>query len=179
MAQHRHHRGLGAPRCLRQSRLMLVMMGAIVLHTIDTSRALVRADASTSIGPCAFCLGALGSHKIVTSGALVGQSASSNLDTCSCFWGHLSRTPSAPTRPWCTRMPVPESAHALCCWGHLALTALTQKGFGVLRYLEWSRLMLVLLGAPFSHTIKALVRGDSSTSLYSIGANRALVRQIK
>ena len=64
-------------------------------------------------------------------------------------------------------MPVPASAHALCCWEHLALTALTQKGFGVLRYLEWSRLMLVLLGAPLLHTIKALVRGDASTNFGS------------
>ena len=56
---------------------------------------------------------------------------------------------------------------ALCCWGHLALTASIQKGFGVLRCLERSRLMLVLLGAPFSHTIKALVRGDASTSFSS------------
>ena len=39
----------GASRCLWQSRLMLVMMGALVLHTIGTSRALVREDASTSI----------------------------------------------------------------------------------------------------------------------------------
>ena len=75
----------GASRCLRQSRLMLVMMGALVLHTISTSRALVRADASTSIGPCALCLGALGSHRISTSGALVLQGASSSLGTCLCF----------------------------------------------------------------------------------------------
>ena len=47
---------------------MLVMMGALVLHTIGTSRALVRADASTSIDPYALCLGALGSHRISTSG---------------------------------------------------------------------------------------------------------------
>ena len=53
---------------------------------------------------------------------------------------------------------------ALCSWGHLALTASTQKGFGVLRCLERSRLMLVLLGAP---------------SLHSVGTNRALVRQIE
>ena len=56
---------------------------------------------------------------------------------------------------------------ALCCWGHLALTTSTQKGFGVLRCLERSRLMLMLLGAPFSHTIKALERGDASTSFGS------------
>ena len=144
------------------------MMGALVLPTIGTSRALVRADASTNLGPCALlCLGALGSHRIVTSGVLVGQSASSSLDTCSCFYGHLSRTTSAPARPWCARMPVLASTHALCCWGHLALTASTQKGFGVLRCLERSRLMLVLLEVPFSHTIKALVRGDASTSFVS------------
>ena len=53
---------------------------------------------------------------------------------------------------------------ALCCWGHLALTASTQKGFGVLRCLERSRLMLVLLGAPFSYTNDALVRADAWTS---------------
>ena len=80
-----HHRGLGAPRCLRQSRFMLVMMGALVLHTIGTSRALVRADVSTSIGPYALCLGALGSHRNNTSCALVLQGASRSLGTCLCF----------------------------------------------------------------------------------------------
>ena len=75
LAQHRHHHGLGAPRCLRQSRLMLVMMGALVLHTIGTSRALVRADASTSLGPCALCL------------------------------GHLARTGLSPVGPWWAKLP--------------------------------------------------------------------------
>ena len=134
--------------------------GALVFHTIGTSRALVRADASTSIGPCALCLGALGSHRISTNGALVRQGASSNLGTCLCFEGHLSLTSSAPARPWCMRMLLPASAHALCCWGHLPLTTSTQKGFG----------MLVLLGAPFSHTVstsEALVRENASISFGS------------
>ena len=146
------------------------MMGALVLYTIGTSRVLVRADASISIGPCALCLGALGSHRISTSGALVRQGASSSLGTCLCFKGHLSLTPSAPARPWCTRMPVPASVHAVCCWGHLPLTASTQKGFGMPRCIDRSKIMLVLLGVPFSHTIstsEALVRGDASTSFGS------------
>ena len=82
LAQHRHHRGLGAPRCLRESRLMLVMMGTLVLHTIGTSRALVQADASTSIGPCL------------------------------CVWGHLARTGSSPVGPWWAKVPRPVKTHA-------------------------------------------------------------------
>ena len=110
LAQDRHQWGLGGPKCLEQSRHMLVLLGPLVSHTISTSEALV------------------------------------------------------------TRMPVPALAHALCCWGHLALTASTQKGFGVLRCLERSTLMLVLLGAPGWHnidTIVALVRQGSSDSLGS------------
>ena len=42
---------------------------------------------------------------------------------------------------------------ALCCWGHLALTASTQKGFGVLRCLERSRLIPCVSGGPSWHNI--------------------------
>ena len=68
------------------------------------------------------------------------------------------------------RMPVPASAHALCCWGHLPLTASTQKGFGMPRCIEMSRIMLVLLGAPFSYTVstsEALVRENASITFGS------------
>ena len=87
LTQHRQQRDLGAPRCLQQFRLMLVMMGAPVLNTIGTNGALVRADASASIGSCLVCLGASSSHRIYTSGALVRQGALSSLGTCLCFWG--------------------------------------------------------------------------------------------
>ena len=78
---------------------------------------------------------------------------------------------------------------ALCCWGHLALTASTQKGLGVRRCLERSRLMLLLLGAPFSYTNDALVRADAWSSFglclmllgapswHNIGTIAALERQ--
>ena len=49
LAQHLHRWGLGAPRCLMQSRHMLVLLGALVSHTISTSEALLRVDAWTSI----------------------------------------------------------------------------------------------------------------------------------
>ena len=82
-------------------------------------------------------LGPLVSHTISTSEALVHTDACTSISSC------------------------------LVLLGALALIASTQKGFGVLRCLERSRLMLVLLGAPFSHTIKTLVHGDASTSFSS------------
>ena len=54
LKQHRHLRGFGAPRCLEQSTIKLVLLEAPVWHT---SGALLRADASTSIGSCLVCLG--------------------------------------------------------------------------------------------------------------------------
>ena len=44
LAQHLHRWGLSAPRCLEQSRHMLVLLGAPVSHTISTNEALVLSD---------------------------------------------------------------------------------------------------------------------------------------
>ena len=52
-----------------------------------------------------------------------------------CFRGHLSRTPSAPARPCCTRMPGPASTLAFCWWGHLAGTTSAPVGPWYLCYL--------------------------------------------
>ena len=136
-----------------------------------------------------------------------------------CVWGHLARVGSAPLAPWCAKVPrksrhmlvllVPPVSHTIstsealvhadACtsissclvhWGYLPLTASTQKGFGMPRCIERSRNMLVLLGAPFSHTVstsEALVRENGSISFgscpvlighllrKSIGDSRALV----
>ena len=85
LAQHWHQRGLSVPRCLEQSTVMLVPLRAPVWPTIGTSGALMRADASTSIGSCLVILGAPGSYNIHISGALDRQGASSNLGTCLFF----------------------------------------------------------------------------------------------
>ena len=39
LAQDRHQWGLGGPKCLEQSRHMLVLLGPLVSHTISTSEA--------------------------------------------------------------------------------------------------------------------------------------------
>ena len=82
LAQHRHQWHLGSAKCLEQSRHMLVLLGAPVSHTINTSEALVHADAWTSIGSCLVLLGAPGWHNIGSSATLVRQGASNNLDLC-------------------------------------------------------------------------------------------------
>ena len=87
LVQHRHQWGLGVPRCLKQSRQMLVLSGPPVSHTISTSEALLRADAWTSIDSCLLLVGAPGWHNISTGGTLVLV-----------LFGHLSRTPSALER---------------------------------------------------------------------------------
>ena len=114
LAQHLHRWGLGAPRCLEQSRHMVVLLEAPVSHTISTNEALVLSDAWTSIGSCLVMIGAPGWDNIGISGAVVRQSASSNLGSCLCDLGHLSGTPSPPTGPCCERMPRPASTHTLC-----------------------------------------------------------------
>ena len=79
LAQHLHQWGLGAPRCLEQSRHMLVLLGALVSHTISTNEGLVLANAWTSIGSRLVMIGAPGGPNIGTNGAVVRQGASSNL----------------------------------------------------------------------------------------------------
>ena len=89
---------------------MLVLLGPLVSHTINTSEALVHVDVCTSISSCLVLL------------------------------------------------------------GHLPLIASTQKGFGMPRCINRSRIMLVLLGAPFSHTVstsEALVRENAPISFGS------------
>ena len=71
LVQHRHQWGLGVPRCLKQSRQMLVLPGAPVSNTISTSKALLYADAWTSIDSCLLLVGAPGWHNISTGGTLV------------------------------------------------------------------------------------------------------------
>ena len=44
---------------------MVVYLGALVSHAVNTNDALVRADAWTSFGPCFVLLGAPGLHNIV------------------------------------------------------------------------------------------------------------------
>ena len=58
---------------------MVVHLGAPVSHAVNTSDALVRADAWTSFGPCLVLLGAPGWHNIGTIVALVRQGASDSL----------------------------------------------------------------------------------------------------
>ena len=90
---------------------MLVMMGALVLYTIGTSRALVRADASTQNGfgvlRCLersrlmlVLLGAPFSHTVSTSEALVRENASISFGSCLVLIGHLLRKASATVEPW-------------------------------------------------------------------------------
>ena len=57
LGQHWNQRSRGAPRFLKQSRIMLVLPGAPFWHTIATNRVLLRADASTSIDSYLVCLG--------------------------------------------------------------------------------------------------------------------------
>ena len=68
LSQDRHQWGLGGPKCLEQSRHMLVLLGPLVSHTISTSEASVHTDACTSISSCLVLLGAPGSHSIDTEG---------------------------------------------------------------------------------------------------------------
>ena len=103
LAQDCHQWGLGEPKCLEQSRHMLVLLGPFVSHTISTSEVLVRENASITFGscpvlmghllrkalatvkpwcPCRVLLGALGWHNIGTIVALVCQGASDSLGSC-------------------------------------------------------------------------------------------------
>ena len=61
---------------------MVVHLGALVSHAVNTNDALVRADAWTSFGPCLVLLGAPGWYNIDSSAALVPQDASNNLGSC-------------------------------------------------------------------------------------------------
>ena len=194
LAHQRHQRGLGAPRYLVQSTIMLVLLGAPVSHTIGTSGALLGANASTSIGSCLVCLREPCLHSIGTTGALDRRGASSIPGTCLCFWGtclaHHQHQRGLGARGCLDQhqlMPCAAGVTWLSQHRH-------QKGFGVPRWLEQYRLMLVMLGALFSHTSStsgALVRGHASTSIgscpvlmgapcsQSIDTSRVLVLQIK
>ena len=91
------------PRCIDRSRIMLVLLGAPFSHTVNTSEALVRENASISFGscpvlmghllckasttvkpwcPCLVLLGVPGWHNIGTIVALVRQGAFDNLGSC-------------------------------------------------------------------------------------------------
>ena len=61
---------------------MVVHLGALVSHTVNTNDALVRADAWTSFGPCLVLLGTPGWHNIDTIVALVCQDANDSLGSC-------------------------------------------------------------------------------------------------
>ena len=61
---------------------MVVHLGALVSHAVNTNDALVRADAWTSFGPCLVLLGAPSWHNIGTIVALVHQGASDSLGSC-------------------------------------------------------------------------------------------------
>ena len=64
LAEDHHQWGLGGPKCLEQSRHMLVLLGPLVSHTISTSEALVHTDAYTIMSSCLLLLGVPGSHSI-------------------------------------------------------------------------------------------------------------------
>ena len=113
LTQHLHRWGLGAPRCLEQSRYMLVLLGAPVSHTISTNEALVLSDAWTSIGSCLVMIGAPGWDNIRINGAvvlgapfshtikaLVRGDASTNFGSCPMLMGHFVRKASATVGPW-------------------------------------------------------------------------------
>ena len=51
--------GFGMPRCIEQSRTMLLLFGAPFSHTVSTSKALVRENASISFGSCPVLMGQL------------------------------------------------------------------------------------------------------------------------
>ena len=61
---------------------MLVHLGALVSHAINTNDALVRADAWTSFGSCLVLLGAPSWHNIGTIAALERQGTSDSLGSC-------------------------------------------------------------------------------------------------
>ena len=105
-AQHLHRWGLGAPRCLEQSRHMLVLLGAPVSHTISTSEALLRADAWTSIDSYLLLVEAPGWHNISTGRTLVLLLLGAPV------WHTIGTS-----GPCCEQMPRPTSGHALCVWG--------------------------------------------------------------
>lgn len=89
------------------------MLRAPVSHTIGTDWAMVRTDASTSLGTClAGPESWLPHHRqqLVPWTAQMPRSASARSLRCC---GMLVRTPSAPAAPWCAQIPRPASAHAL------------------------------------------------------------------
>ena len=61
---------------------MVVHLGALVSHAVNTNNALMRADALTSFGPCLVLLGAPSWHNIGTIVALERQGASDSLGSC-------------------------------------------------------------------------------------------------
>ena len=61
---------------------MVVHLGALVSHAVNTDDALVRADAWTSFGPCLVLLGAPSWHNIGTITTLERQDASDSLRSC-------------------------------------------------------------------------------------------------
>ena len=128
LAQHWHQRGLSVPRCLEQSTVMLVPLRAPVWPIIGTSGALMRADASTSIGSCLVILGGTWLVQHPHQWGLGSPRCLEQSRHMLVLLGHLSRTPSRPTRLCCARMPGPALAHALCCWGHLAGTTFVPTG---------------------------------------------------
>ena len=104
------HSAAGLKKCphFRQS-----MLRAPVSHTIGTNWAMVRADASTSLGTCLAGPGSWLAHhrqQLVPWIAQMPRPASAHSLRCC---GMLARTPSAPATPWCAQIPRPASAHAL------------------------------------------------------------------
>ena len=61
---------------------MVVHLGALVSHAVNTNDALVHADAWTSFGPCLVLLGEPGWHNIGTIAALEHQGGSDSLGSC-------------------------------------------------------------------------------------------------
>ena len=151
----------------------------------------MRAVTLTSISSCLVLLGSPGSHSIGTRRALVRQGGSSSIGSCLCCWGTflahdqhkrglgargcLDQHPPMPCVPGGTRLA--QHRHHWC--------------IGSPGFLEQFRHILVILGAPVSHTIgtsEALVRADAWTNISSclvllgspgsnsIGTRRALVR---
>ena len=82
LAQHLHRWGLGALRCLEQSRHMFVLLGVPVSHTISTSETLLCTDAWTSIDSCLLLVGAPVSYTISTNEALVLSDAWISIGPC-------------------------------------------------------------------------------------------------